>query len=127
MDQSSRDAKHPIDDLPSLRQALREFAAERDWDQYHSPKNLASALSVEAGELLEHFQWLSGEESQQLPHEKLAEVEREIADVLIYLVRISDVLGVDLLAAADRKLKENRKKYPADVVRGSADKYTAYE
>ena len=127
LDESLRDTDHPIDDLASLLHALRRFAAERDWDQYHSPKNLASALSVEAGELLEHFQWLTAEESQQLTPEKLADVEREIADVLIYLVRISDVLGIDLFAAADKKLEENRRKYPADVVRGRADKYTTYE
>jgi dCTP diphosphatase len=116
-----------IADLVSLRDALRAFAAEREWDQFHSPKNLASALTVEAGELLEHFQWLTTDESRELSPEQLAAVERELADVLIYLVRLADVLEVDLLAATSRKIVENEAKYPAEVVQGRADKYSAYE
>jgi len=109
-----------------LRAALRAFAAERDWDKFHSPKNLAMALAVEASELLEHFQWLSEDESRQLPAGKLQQVSEELADVLNYLVRLSDKLGIDLLAAAERKVEANARKYPADKVRGSSRKYTEW-
>jgi len=109
-----------------LRDRLRSFAAERDWDQFHSPKNLASALSVEAAELLEHFQWLTEEESANLPPARHAEVRDELADVLIYLVRLADKLGVDLLEAAAGKIDKNAVKYPADKVRGSMKKYSDY-
>jgi len=113
-----------IDSLIELRDALRRFAAERDWQQFHTPKNLAIALSVEASELLEHFQWLSDAESQSLDATQLARVRDEIADVLLYLVRLADRLDVDLLAAARDKLAVNAKKYPADKSRGSSRKYT---
>jgi len=109
-----------------LRDRLRAFCAERDWDQFHSPKNLASALSVEAAELLEHFQWLTEEESKRLPPAKLAQVRDEMADVLVYLVRLADKLDVDLLAAAADKIAKNAAKYPADKVRGSMKKYSDY-
>jgi len=111
-------------ELESLRDELRSFAAERDWDQFHSPKNLAMALSAEAGELLEVFQWLTPEESATLAPEKHAAVSEEIADVLLYLVRLGDQLGIDPVAAAQRKLAENERKYPADKARGNARKYT---
>src|SRR6266480_405002 len=91
--------------LSDLRDSLRSFAAERDWDQYHSPKNLATALIVEAGELLEHFQWLTEGASKSLTTKQLAEVREEIADVLIYLVRLADKLNIDLLDAAREKLE----------------------
>jgi len=110
----------------ALRDMLRKFVAERDWDQFHSPKNLASALSVEAAELLEHFQWLTEAESHRLAPEKLAQVRDEMADVLVYLVRLADKLEVDLLDAAAQKMAQNAKKYPADRVRGSMKKYTEY-
>jgi NTP pyrophosphatase (non-canonical NTP hydrolase) len=109
--------------LEQLRAAVRAFAAERDWDQFHSPKNLAMALSVEAAELLEHFQWLTEPQSRDLGTEQRAEVAAEMADVLIYLVRLADKLDVDLLQAAQAKLAVNARKYPADKVRGSARKY----
>jgi NTP pyrophosphatase (non-canonical NTP hydrolase) len=109
-------------DIEELKQRLRQFAAERDWEQFHTPKNLASALIVEAAELLEHFQWLTAEESVNLPPETRAEVEAEMADVLLYLARLADLLGVDLLDAAERKIKRNAEKYPAHEVRGSATK-----
>ena len=111
----------------ALRDKLRKFVAERDWDQFHSPKNLASALSVEAAELQEHFQWLTEEQSKQLPPEKLADVRDEMADVLVYLVRLADKLDVDLLEAAQQKIKKNALKYPADKVRGSMKKYSDYK
>jgi dCTP diphosphatase len=102
--------------------ALREFAAERDWDQFHSPKNLACALSVEAAELLEHFQWSS--DNQVLPVDQVEVVANEIADVLLYLIRLADKLGVDPVAAAKAKLVLNAQKYPVDLCRGSSKKYT---
>lgn len=123
------DSDAPLPDavsIDTLRDALRRFAAERDWDKFHSPKNLAMALAVEASELLEHFQWLTEEESKQLPAEKLQQVAEELADVLNYLIRLSDKLGVDVLAAARRKIAINADKYPADKVRGSSRKYTEW-
>jgi len=113
-----------FDSIEQLRDALRDFSAERDWDQFHSPKNLAMALNVEAGELLEHFQWLSEGASGSLPAERLAAVATELADVLIYLVRLADKLGVDLLQAARAKMDTNAQRYPAAEFRGSHRKYT---
>ena len=113
--------------LAELAVRLREFAAERDWDQFHSPKNLAMALSVEASELMEHFQWLTEEQSSALPPEKMQQVREEIGDVLIYLTRLADKLGIDPVAAAFEKLEVNQDKYPADTVRGQSKKYTEYE
>ena len=110
--------------LFELRDALRRFAAERDWDKYPSPKNLASALIVEAAELLERFQWLTEDESGSLPPAELAKVREEMADVLIYLVRLADRLGVDLLEAAREKMAKNTLKYPAGKARGNSRKYT---
>ena len=115
------------DALDQLAEHLRRFAAERDWEQFHSPKNLAMALSVEVAEIAEHFQWLTEEQSRALDGAKRAEVEQELADALIYLVRLADQLGVDLLHAAERKLAINEAKYPAEQVRGSAKKYSEYE
>lgn len=116
--------------MPSLeRLAVRiaEFAAERDWDQFHSPKNLSMALSVEAAELLEHFQWLTEEQSRNLTPERNAEVEAELADILIYLVRIADRLDIDLVPAAERKLEANARKYPVAKAKGNAKKYTEFD
>ena len=113
-----------MNELKALRDQLREFAAARDWDQFHSPKNLAMALSVEAGELLETFQWLTEEQSCVLAPESLAAVSDEVADVLLYLIRLSDKLGIDPIAAANRKLLANAKRYPADKARGNSKKYT---
>jgi dCTP diphosphatase len=110
--------------LAQLRDALRQFAEERDWDPFHSPKNLASALAVEAAELLERFQWLTEDESRKLPPAELAKVREEMADVLNYLVRLADKLDVNLLEAARDKIKVNAVKYPADKARGSARKYS---
>jgi dCTP diphosphatase len=113
--------------IEKLQQRVRDFADARDWDQFHSPKNLSMALIVEAAELVEHFQWLSEEQSQSLPKAKLAEVELELADIFIYLIRLADKLGIDLLSVAEKKLSLNAEKYPADTVRGSAKKYTEYQ
>lgn len=112
-----------IDSLAALRDRLRAFVAERDWDQFHNPKNLAMAMVVEAGELMEHFQWLTPEQADRLPPETLAEVEHEIADVLIFLVELADRLRIDPLAAAERKLALNAQKYPVEKARGRATKY----
>lgn len=110
--------------LQSLTQALRDFAQERDWEQFHSPKNLAAALTVEAAELLEHFQWLTEEQSRHLPVQKKADVAAEAADVLLYLLQLCDKLQIDLLEAARLKLVVNAEKYPVDRARGSSKKYT---
>jgi len=112
------------DPLVELRDKLRAFAREREWDRYHTPKNLAMALIVEAAELAEHFQWLTAEESQSLRDGgKREEVRDELADVLIYLVELADTLGVDLAAAAHAKIEKNALKYPVDKARGNAKKY----
>jgi dCTP diphosphatase len=115
------------EDLTFLTQRLREFADARDWEQFHSPKNLVMALSVEVAEIVEHFQWLSEEQSRNLPHKKLVEVETELADTLLYLVRLADKLDIDLLGAAKRKIEINEEKYPVDKARGHARKYTELE
>ena len=117
----------PADSLEQLRQRLADFAAVRDWDQFHSPKNLAMALAGEAGELLEHFQWLSQEQSRQLEAEKLRDVGLELADILIYLIRLGDKLGVDLIAAAHTKIHINESRYPAHRVRGDARRAEEYD
>jgi NTP pyrophosphatase (non-canonical NTP hydrolase) len=113
-------------DLEELRARVRAFVAERDWERFHSPKNLAMALSVEASELVELFQWLTEEESVALDPARRARVADELADVLWFLVRLADRLDIDLLQAAERKLAANAAKYPANKVRGRAAKYTDY-
>lgn len=123
-DRGITDAPGPAASLTDLRDRLRQFAAERDWDQFHSPKNLAIALSVEASELLEHFQWLTDAASASLDDRERASVREELADVLLYLVRLADRLDVDLLAAARDKIALNAQKYPADKARGNSRKYT---
>jgi len=112
--------------MENLRGAIGRFVAEREWEQFHSPKNLAMALSVEVSEVVEHFQWLTQEQSRNLPPEKVREVAQEIGDVMIYLVELSDQLGVDPVEAATEKVRANSGKYPADLVRGRAAKYTEY-
>jgi NTP pyrophosphatase (non-canonical NTP hydrolase) len=115
-----------MEKLDELLQQIKKFNDVRDWAQFHSPKNLSMSLMVEAAELAEIFQWLSEEESRSLDADKLAMAEEEIADVLIYLLNIVDKLGIDLLAAASRKLEINEEKYPVDKARGSADKYREF-
>jgi len=113
--------------IDELKTTLRAFAEERDWDQFHSPKNLSMALSVEVAELLEHFQWLTETESRELPPGTAQKVAEEIADIQIYLVRLADKLGVDIDAAVTAKIELNRFRYPPEKARGSAAKYTSYE
>ena len=110
--------------MKELTKKIRAFAQNRDWDQFHSPKNLAMALSVEVSEVVEHFQWLTQEESNRLDPAKLKEIRQEIGDVMIYLVRLADRLGIDPLQAADDKIQINEKKYPVEKSRGLAAKYT---
>jgi dCTP diphosphatase len=101
------------DSLDRLRERLRRFAAERNWDQFHTPKNLAMSAAIEAAELMEHFQWLTPEQSRTLDAAQSQEVAHEIADVLLYLIRLADVLDIDLVAAASEKIELNARKYPA--------------
>lgn len=115
------------DPFKQLHTAMNQFAAERDWDQFHSPKNLAMALTVEAAELQECFQWLTEEQSRALDDEQLAAVRDEIADVQLYLIRLAGKLGVDIEQACRDKMQKNAAKYPADEVRGSSRKYTWYQ
>ncbi|MDA8129241.1 MAG: nucleotide pyrophosphohydrolase [Betaproteobacteria bacterium] len=115
-----------IDSLDALRRHIRDFAQARAWERYHTPKNLAMALSVEAAELLEPFQWLTAEQSQALEPQQREAVRQEIADVLIYLTRLADVLDIDLLAAAADKLAINAAKYPIDKAHGNARKYSDF-
>ena len=111
-------------ELERLRAQLREFATARDWEQFHSPKNLAMAVSAEAGELLEIFQWLTEEQSRSLAPEAHAAASDEVADVLLYLIRLADQLGIDPIAAAKRKIVANAEKYPVHKARGTSKKYT---
>jgi len=115
-----------VNELEALRVRISKFADERDWNQFHSPKNLSMALIVEAAELVENFQWMKQKESFALSKDKLEAVEEELADILVYLVRMADQLDIDLVSAAKKKIKSNEAKYPADMVRGSSKKYTEY-
>ena len=112
--------------LQQLQEELLAFARERDWEQFHSPKNLSMALSVEASELVEHFQWLTEKQSESLAADKHKEVSYEIADIFIYIMRLCERLDIDLLATVEEKIALNTAKYPADKVRGSAKKYNEY-
>lgn len=118
--------KEPVLDLNALAREMAEFARDRDWEQFHSPKNLAMALSVEASELLEIFQWLTEAQSHALDEQQAEAAADEMADVLIYLARLAGVLNIDLQSAVRNKQAKNAAKYPADLVRGSAKKYTEY-
>lgn len=110
--------------METLIKKLRVFAGERDWEQFHSPKNLSMALGVEVSEVMEHFQWLTEEESRNLAPEKKALLEGEIGDVMIYLVRLADTLGIDPLDAALKKAVLNEERYPVNKSYGKARKYS---
>ena len=119
---------HPTtDSLDQLKDKLQQFVDARDWAQFHSPKNLAMAMIVEAAELVEHFQWDTLEESHELTPDKREKVSHELADTFVYLLRISQVLGIDLIEAANQKIELNGQKYPVDKARGSNAKYTEYQ
>lgn len=115
------------DSLAQLNERLLAFARERNWEQFHSPKNLAMALIAECAELVEHFQWLSEEQSQQLSADKREQVALEMADILIYLIRAAERLGIDLIDAANRKIAINESRYPADRVYGDARRASEYD
>ncbi len=115
------------DSLDNLSQQLLQFARERDWEQFHSPKNLSMALAGEAGELLEHFQWLTEEQASQLDADKKKAVALELADIQIYLIRLSERMGIDLLAAVREKMAINELRYPAEKVRGDARRADEYD
>lgn len=116
-----------MDSLANLRQRINAFVNERDWAQFHSPKNLAMAMIVEAAELVEHFQWQTEQQSRELTLDKREQVSHELADTFVYLLRIAEVLEIDLIQAANAKIELNAKKYPVEKARGSNAKYTAYE
>jgi len=116
-----------MEELEQIKAQLQKFADDRDWDQFHSPKNLSMALSVEASELVECFQWLTEAQSQNLSPEQLSAAIDEIADVQIYLLRIATKLNVNMLDAVNQKIKKNALKYPVDKVKGSSKKYNQYD
>lgn len=113
--------------MDDLIQKLRDFVRERDWEQFHSPKNLAMALSVEVAEVVEMFQWMTEEQSRNLSPEKLSELKEEIGDVMIYLTNLADKFGINPVEAANEKIEINNRKYPADKVKGKSQKYNEYQ
>ena len=115
-----------MNELTRLAETLEQFAVKRDWNQFHSPKNLSMALSVEVAELVEEFQWLTEEQSAHLTPEKLARVKDEIGDILNYLIRLSSKLGIDVISAANEKILKNEAKYPVEKATGNAKKYTEF-
>ncbi|HSH86117.1 MAG: nucleotide pyrophosphohydrolase [Methylophilus sp.] len=115
------------DSIDALRARVNNFVEERDWAQFHSPKNLAMSMIVEAAEVVEHFQWMTEQESRQLDADIREKVGHELADTFVYLMRIAEVCGIDLIAAANAKIDLNAQKYPVDKCKGSNDKYTKYQ
>ncbi len=113
--------------MKELIQKLKEFTEERDWEKFHSPKNLSMALSVEVGEIVEIFQWMTQDQSGNLRPEKLEQLKEEIGDVMIYLTSLADKFGIDPLEAAKQKVEINKRKYPEDIVKGRSEKYTEYK
>lgn len=120
------DAMTP-DSIDQLRARVNQFVEERDWTQFHSPKNLSMAMIVEAGEVVEHFQWITEADSKNLDAEKKEQVGEELSDTFVYLLRIAEVCGIDLIDAANKKIDLNAKKYPVEKAKGSNAKYTEYE
>lgn len=114
------------DSLDALRGRVNDFVAERDWAQFHSPKNLAMAMIVEAGEVVEHFQWMTEQQSRHLDVQTKEQVGQELSDTLVYLLRIAEVCGIDLIEAANKKIDLNAQKYPVEKCKGSNAKYTSY-
>ena len=111
------------DQLEELQAAIGKFASERDWEKFHTPKNLALAMSVEASEVTEIFQWLTNEQSARLPNDKKAHLADELADTYVYLLKLASAYNIDLIAAAKAKLKKNESKYPIEKAKGLAKKY----
>jgi dCTP diphosphatase len=114
------------DSIDDLRLRVNTFVEERDWAQFHSPKNLAMAMIVEAGEVVEHFQWMTEDESRSLDAQTKEQVGQELSDTLVYLLRIAEVCGIDLIEAANKKIDLNAQKYPVEKCKGSNAKYTSY-
>ena len=112
--------------VDALKKSIEEFANDRDWEQFHTPKNLACALSVESAELLEIFQWMSEEEQKNISDEKKEAISEELSDILTYVVRLAGVMNINLSNSIEKKVKKNAKKYPAELVRGSSKKYDEY-
>ena len=115
-----------MQDIEKIRQQLRQFAKERDWVKFHSPKNLSIGLSVEASELLEIFTWLTEEQSYKITGKQLEKVKEEVGDILIYIINLCDKLDIDPIECALKKIEINKRKYPIDLVRGKAKKYNEY-
>lgn len=115
------------DSIDLLINRVNQFVEERDWAQFHSPKNLAMAMIVEAGEVVEHFQWMTEQQSRNLDAQTKEQVGQELADTFVYLLRIAEVCGIDLIEASNKKIDLNAKKYPVEKARGSNAKYTQYE
>ncbi|MFO7984071.1 MAG: nucleotide pyrophosphohydrolase [Desulfuromonadales bacterium] len=113
--------------LQQLKDRMDRFVKERDWEQFHSPKNLSMSIAIEAAELMEHFQWLTVEQSKQLSPEEMTEIGEELADIVIYSLSLSNVLGLDLSQTIVDKMEKNIRKYPRDRVRGKSHKYTYYQ
>lgn len=113
--------------LQDLKARVAQFVGERDWEQFHTPKNLSMSIAIEAAELMEHFQWMTVEQSRNLPPEALAEIGEELADIVIYSLSLANVLGLDLARTVTEKMAKNIRKYPADKVRGKSHKYTFYQ
>jgi NTP pyrophosphatase (non-canonical NTP hydrolase) len=113
--------------LQQLKERMADFVRERDWEQYHTPKNLSMSIAIEAAELMEHFQWLTVEGSQNLPAEALADIGEELADIVIYSLSLANALKLDLAETVSNKMDKNVRKYPSEKVRGKAHKYTWYQ
>ncbi|MDO3379528.1 nucleotide pyrophosphohydrolase [Geoalkalibacter halelectricus] len=123
-------SQSPVDDrttLQELKNRVAAFVAERDWQQFHTPKNLSMSIAIEAAELMEHFQWLTVEASRNLAPEALADIGEELADIVIYSLSLANTLNLDLAQTVEAKMTKNIRKYPADKVKGKAHKYTWYE
>ncbi len=114
------------DSLDALTARVNNFVTERDWAQFHSPKNLAMAMIVEAGEVVEHFQWMTEQQSRHLDEQTKEQVGQELSDTFVYLLRIAEVCGIDLIEAANKKIDLNAQKYPVEKCKGSNAKYTSY-
>ncbi len=113
--------------MEQLKERMADFVRERDWEQYHTPKNLSMSIAIEAAELMEHFQWLTVEESQNLQPEALTDIGEELADIVIYSLSMAKALNLDLAETVSKKMDKNILKYPTDKVRGKAHKYTWYQ
>jgi len=113
--------------LQELKDKMAQFVKERDWEQFHTPKNLSMSIAIEAAELMEHFQWLTVEQSKNLQSSALQEIGEELADIIIYSLSLANFLGLDLADTVDAKMEKNIRKYPKDQVRGKAHKYTFYQ